>query len=94
MQLGAQLIFSILIYMQNGGEKYLNYLILTADIDEVCYNLDKISNIIFGLAQNLLNESDMRENGYKPLETVMVIYFTDGSSAAYSTVDCKISFDR
>ena len=94
MQLGTQLIFSILIYMQNGGEKYLNYLILTADIDEVCYNLDKISNIIFGLAQNLLSEPDMRENGYKPLETVMVIYFTDGSSAAYSTADCKISFDR
>lgn len=94
MQLSAQLIFSILIYMQNGGEKYLNYLILTADIDEVCYNLDKISNIIFGLAQNLLSEPDMRENGYKPLETVMVIYFTDGSSAAYSTADCKISFDR
>ena len=94
MQLGTQLIFSILIYMQNGGEKYLNYLILTADIDEVCYNLDKISNIIFGLAQNLLSEPDMRENGYKPLEPVMVIYFTDGSSAAYSTADCKISFDR
>ena len=94
MQLGTQLIFSILIYMQNGGEKYLNYLILTADIDEVCYNLDKISNIIFGLAQNLLSEPDMRENGYKPLETVMVIYFTDGSSATYSATDCKISFDR
>jgi len=72
----------------------LKYLILTSNDDEVCYNLDKISNIIFGLAQNLLSEPDMRENGYKPLETVMVIYFTDGSSAAYSTVDCKISFDR
>ena len=76
------------------GEKHLKYLILTSNDDEVCYNLDKISNIIFGLAQNLLSEPDMRKNGYKPLETVMVIYFNDNSSAAYSTVDCKISFDR
>ncbi len=76
------------------GEKYLKYLILTSDDNEIFYNLDIIVNISFGLAQNLLNESDMQKNGYKPLETVMVIYFTDGSSAAYSAVDCKISFDR
>ena len=76
------------------GEKYLKYLILTSDDNEIFYNLDIIVNISFGLAVNLLNESDMQKNGYKPLETVMVIYFTDGSSAAYSAVDCKISFDR
>ncbi len=76
------------------GEKYLKYLILTSDDNEIFYNLDIIVNISFGLAQNLLNESDMQKNGYKPLETVMVIYFTDGSSAAYSAADCKISFDR
>ena len=69
-------------------------LILTSDDNEIFYNLDIIVNISFGLAQNLLNESDMQKNGYKPLETVMVIYFTDGSSAAYSAADCKISFDR
>lgn len=76
------------------GEKYLKYLILTSDDNEIFYELDKIVNIVFGFAQNLLSNSDMRENGYKPLETVMVIYFTDGSSAAYSAADCKISFDR
>jgi hypothetical protein len=76
------------------GEKYLKNLILTSDDNEIFYNLDIIVNISFGLAQNLLNESDMQKNGYKPLETVMVIYFTDGSSAAYSAADCKISFDR
>lgn len=72
----------------------MKYLILTSDDNEIFYELDKIVSIVFGLAQNLLNDSDMRKNGYKPLETVMVIYFTDGSSTAYSTVDCKISFDR
>ena len=72
----------------------MKYLILTSDDNEIFYELDKISNIIFGVVQNLLNESDIRENGYKPLETVMVIYFTDGSSAVYSTADCKINFDR
>lgn len=73
---------------------YLKYLILTSDDNEIFYELDKIVNISFGLAQNLLNESDMQKNGYKPLETIMVIYFMDGSSAAYSAADCKISFDR
>lgn len=72
----------------------MKYLILTSDDNEIFYELDKIVNIVFGFAQNLLSNSDMRENGYKPLETVMVIYFTDGSSAAYSAADCKISFDR
>ncbi len=77
------------------GEKYLKYLILTSDDNEIFYNLDIIVNISFGLAVNLLNESDMQKNGYKPLETVMGIYFTDGSSAAYSAASVrKISFDR
>ena len=34
------------------------------------------------------------KNGYKPLETVMVIYFTDGSSVTYSVAGCKMSFDN
>lgn len=71
-----------------------NLILTSDDKDEVWYNLDTIVNIAFGLAVNLLNESDMQKNGYKPLETVMGIYFTDGSSAAYSAADCKISFDR
>lgn len=93
MQLGAQLIFFILIYMQNGGEKYLNYLILTSNDDETFYELDKIVNIIFGLAQSLLEEPDMQKNGFKPLETVMIIYFNDNSSAAYSVTGWSMSFD-
>lgn len=73
----------------------MKYLILTSDDKgEVWYNLDAIVNIAFGLAQNLLTKSDIHGNDLKPLETVMVIYFTDGSSAAYSAADCKISFDR
>lgn len=76
------------------GEKYLKYLILTSSDDEIFYELDKIVNIIFGLAQSLLEELDMQKNKFKPLETVMVIYFNDNSSAAYSAADCKISFDR
>ena len=56
----------------------MKYLILTSDDNEIFYNLDIIVNISFGLAVNLLNESDMQKNGYKPLETVMGIYFTDG----------------
>ncbi|MCX4378495.1 MAG: hypothetical protein OSJ61_20340 [Lachnospiraceae bacterium] len=42
----------------------------------------------------MLNKSDVKKNGYKPLETVMVIYFTDGSSVTYSVAGCKMSFDN
>lgn len=75
------------------GEKYLKYLILTSNDDEIFYELDKISNIIFGLAQSLLEEPDMQKNGFKPLETVIVIYFNDNSSAVYSVTSCVMSFD-
>lgn len=73
----------------------MKYLILVSSGDEeIVYDLDKIVNISFGLAQCLLNKSDVKKNGYKPLETVMVIYFTDGSSVTYSVAGCKMSFDN
>lgn len=71
----------------------MKYLILTTDDDETFYDLDAVASIEFGLAAELLNESDIQGNGYKTLETVMVIYFIDGSSASYSAAGCKISFD-
>ena len=75
------------------GEMYLKYLILTSDDNEIFYNLDIIVNISFGLAQNLLNESDIHGNDLKPLETVMVIYFKDKNSATYSVSGWTMSFD-
>lgn len=72
----------------------MKYLILMPSNDEeIFYDLDTIIHISFGLAQNLMNESDVKKNGFKPLETVMVIYFTGGSSATYSVVGYKMSFD-
>ena len=69
-------------------------LILTSDgKDKVWYNLNTIVNIAFGLAVNLLNESDIHGNGLKPLETVMVIYFKDNNSATYSVSGWTMSFD-
>lgn len=70
-----------------------NLILTSDDKGEVWYNLDAIVNIAFGLAVNLLNESDIHGNGLKPLETVMIIYFTDGNSATYSVSGWTISFD-
>ena len=70
----------------------MKYLILVSDDNEIFYNLDTITNVSFGLAQNLMDDSDMRKNGFKP--SVMVIYFTDNSSAAYSVAGLSMSFDR
>jgi len=72
----------------------LKYLILVSDDNEIFYNLDTITNVSFGLAQNLMDDSDMRKNGFKPLESVMVIYFKDNSSTAYSSAGLSMSFDR
>jgi len=71
----------------------LKYLILVSDDNEIFYNLDTITNVSFGLAQNLMNDSAMRKNGFKPLESVMVIYFKDNSRAAYSTAGLSMNFD-
>lgn len=73
----------------------MKYLILVSSGDEeIVYDLDNIVNISFGLAQNLMNDSAMRKNGFKPLESVMIIYFKDNSSAAYSVAGLSMSFDR
>lgn len=73
----------------------MKYLILVSSGDEeIVYDLDKIVNISFELAQNLMNDSAMRKNGFKPLEFVMIIYFKDNSSAAYSVAGLSMSFDR
>ncbi len=70
-----------------------NLILTSDDKGEVWYNLDAIVNIAFGLAVNLLNESDIHGNDLKPLETVMVIYFKDKSSATYSVSGWTMSFD-
>lgn len=70
-----------------------NLILTSDDKGEVWYNLDAIVNIAFGLAVNLLNESDIHGNDLKPLETVMVIYFNDKSSATYSVSGWTMSFD-
>ncbi len=73
----------------------MKYLILVSSGDEeIVYDLDKIVNISFGLAQNLMNDSAMRKKGFKPLESVMIIYFKDNSSVAYSVAGLSMSFDR
>ena len=36
----------------------------------------------------------VKRNGFKPLESIMVIYFKDNSSTAYSSAGLSMSFDR
>lgn len=76
-----------------GVRKYLKYLILSSDDDEIFYDMDTIANIVFDYAQNLLDESDIHSNGFKPLEMLTVIYFNDGGTATFSTVNLEMYFD-
>lgn len=76
-----------------GVEKFLKYLILLSDDNEIFYELSDINNIISNYAQNLCNVADLRGNDIKPLEMLTVIYFNNGSTATFRTANLEMYFD-
>lgn len=70
----------------------MKYLVVESE-DETFYELEKINSISYGLAQNVLNGSEMAEKDLKPLERVAVILFENGSTEVFSTVGLKMYFD-
>ena len=79
--------------MKWGVRKYLKYLILSSDDNEIFYDMDTIANIVFGLAQSLLDESEIHSNGFKTLEILMVIYFNNNSTATFRTANLEMYFE-
>lgn len=71
----------------------MKHLILLSDDDEIFYDMKEINKIIFDYAQSLLDESDIRSNGFKPLEMLTVIYFNNGDTATFRTTNWKMYFD-
>jgi len=71
----------------------MKYLILVSDGDETFYNLKDINKIRSDYAQNLDQELDLKEIDVKPLETLTVIYFNNGNTAAYRTANLGMYFD-
>lgn len=71
----------------------MKHLILLSDDDEIFCDMKEINKIIFDYAQNLLDESDIRSNAFKPLEMLTVIYFNDGGTATFSTANLEMYFD-
>lgn len=71
----------------------MKHLILLSDDDETFYDMDAIVNIVFDYAQSLLDESDIHNNGFKPLEMLTVIYFNNGGTATFRTAGLEMCFD-
>lgn len=72
--------------------KHMKYLVVEAE-NEIFYELADINSISYDLAQNVLNESGLKERDLKPLETVCVILFGNGDTEIFSTVGLKMHFD-
>ncbi len=70
----------------------MKYLVVESE-DEIFYELEKINSISYGLAQNVLNRSELAEKDLKPLESVAVILLDNGSMEVFSTVGLKMYFD-
>lgn len=71
----------------------MKYLILMSDDNEIFYDMKDINKIISDYAQNLYNGADLRGNDIKPLEIFTVIYFNNGSTATFRTVNLQMYFD-
>lgn len=71
----------------------MKHLILLSDDNEIFYDMKEINKIAFDYAQNLLDESEIHSNGYKPLEMLALIYFNDGGTATFHTAGLEMYFD-
>lgn len=71
----------------------MKYLILMSDGEETFYDLKDINKIRSDYAQNLDQEVDLKEMDVKPLEMLTVIYFNNGSIAAFRTADLEMYYD-
>jgi len=78
-------------YERKRKMKYL--LFVPEDGEEICYDIKGISSIVCGYAENLLTESDLYKNDFKPLEMVTKIIFFDGKTVAYRTAGSIMYFD-
>ena len=70
----------------------MKYLILTADGDEIFYDLPDIERIVSDYASNVLDDEDLSGNGIKPLEMVTVLHFLDGRTATFRTARLEMRF--
>lgn len=71
----------------------MKYLVIESE-EETFYNLEEVRSISYDLAQNVLNAAEIAEKDLKPLETVAVIAFENGSTEVFSTVGLKMYFDE
>lgn len=59
------------------------------------YNLSSISKIEYGKASKFYSGSDIRGNDMRPGDPVMIIHFTDGQQATFSSNgDEEITFEE
>ncbi len=72
--------------------KNIKYLVVKSE-DEVCYDISKINNIQFGLAGNVLDQSEPDQKSLKPLEKLMVILLENDDTAVFSTSGLEMYFD-
>ncbi len=72
--------------------KNIKYLVVKSE-DEVCYDISKINNIQFGLAVNVLDQSELDQKSLKPLEKLMVISLENDDTAVFSTSGLEMYFD-
>ncbi len=70
----------------------IKYLVVKSE-DEVCYDISKINNIQFGLAGNVLDQSELDQKSLKPLEKLMVISLENDDTAVFSTSGLEMYFD-
>ncbi|MFG6330059.1 MAG: hypothetical protein K1W06_11435 [Lachnospiraceae bacterium] len=70
----------------------MKYLILMSNDEETFYDLKDINKICSDYAQNLDQEVDLKEIDIKPLEMLTVIYFNNGSTAAFRTANLEMYF--
>ena len=52
---------------------------------EVEYNVEDISLIVHGKYKTFYSKEDIAGNGVRPNDSVMVLYFKDGSQASFGT---------
>lgn len=70
----------------------MKHLILMHDDDEIFYDAEDINKIRSDYAQNLDQETDLKEMDVKPLEMLTIIYFNNGSTATFRTANLEIYF--
>ena len=64
-----------------------------ADENEIFYEIKDIVKMRFDFAENVYSEAELRENNLKSLEILVVFDFRNGSTEAYSAMECEMIFD-